>query len=271
MVLTITWGEMPVPKEHGAWALVYGPLAGATLAFGVLDARLALLFLAATAFFVSHEPLARLARLAPQAAASERRARWKAWAFAYIGAGVLAGVCLIQFWALPLLPWMAAAIGPLFALHLRFVARRSERETAGELLGVFGLTATAPVTYYVFQQRLDWLALGFWVLNLLYFASGIFFVKMTVSRHVGKTEAARRVRDCLGYHLLLLPLAAAVGLTMGKPVTAAAAMTPIVARALIGIWRPPARLSLKRVGYREVIFTILFVGVLGLGFRFDWM
>lgn len=262
-------GRLPVPKEHGAWALVYGPLTVTSLAFGSLDLRLPLLVAAATAFFMSHEPLSRMARASTGAASPERMAQWRFWAAVYVALGALAGLCLISFWPLGLLPWMAFGVAALFAVHLRLVARRAERRVAGEVLGVVGLTATAPITYYVFQARLDWVAGIWWALNILYFCSGIFFVKMTVSRHVGKPGTRRRVRDCVLYHAPLLPLAAGAGWSIGAVVAAPLAMLPIVVRAFAGVWRPPAKLSLKSIGYREVFYTVLFVVVLGLGFRFD--
>lgn len=259
---------MPVPKEHGAWALVYGPLVAATLAFGSLDLRLPLLVIAATALFMAHEPLSRMARATASPASPERLHQWRFWTAVYLLVAALAGACLVWFWKLWLLPPLAAAVGLFFAVHLALVARRREREVMGEVLGVIGLTATAPITHYVFQQRLDLAAGAFWAINLLYFCSGIFFVKMTVSRHVGRPEASRRVRDCTLYHLPLIPLAAAVGWLVGKPLIAGISVLPIVVRAFDGVLRPPPRLSLKTIGYREVAYTVLFAVVLGLGFRF---
>ncbi len=262
-----SYGRMPVPKEHGAWALVYGPLAAAALAFASFDARLPLLVVASTALFMSHEPLSRLARASAGTGTPAKLADWKFWSLAFLVVGILSGACLVWFWDLWTLPFLAAVMGLLLAVHLRLVARRVEREVAGELLGVAGLTAGAPITYFVFHQGLDSLAAVFWTLNLLYFSSGIFFVKMVVSRHVGKPEATRRVRDCVLYHSALPLISVAVGWIAGVPFIALLAVLPIVVRAFLGVLCPPARLSLKTIGYREVAYTVLFVLVMGLGFR----
>ncbi len=259
--------KMPIPREHGAWALVYGPLALTALAYGHWGWRLPLLLVAATALFMAHEPLSRIARAAVQSANRERIVSWWKWAGAYAGCGALAGGLLIPLYDLWLLPLLGGAVGVVFGVHLLLIRRRVERSVAGELLAVFGLTATAPIAYYVLQSRLDWTALHLWLLNVLYFSSGIFFVKMTVSRHVGRPEAPAKRRDCALYHGALLPAAVGVGGWVGVPWTAGLSVLAVVVRAFWGYFVPPEKLNLKKIGYLEVCYTALFVAILGIGLR----
>lgn len=261
--------RMPLPKEHGAWALVYGPLATAALAVGDLGPRLLLLGLATTGIFLAHEPLSRMARAWGREVNPERLSHWRKWLAVFSGTGALFGGLLIPIYQLSLLPVFAVGAGALLALRVFLIFQGKEREVPAELMAVVGLTSTAPIAFYVFQERLDWSAAWLWLLNIFYFSSGIFFVKMTVSRHVGRPEAARRVRDSVAYHALLTPAAAAVGWLAGAPLTAALSVLPATARGLWGAYQPPDNLNLKRIGYREVAFTVIFVAVLGAGWRFS--
>lgn len=250
----------PIPKEHGAWALLYGPFAITALAFGRLDLRLQLFLLVLTALFLAHEPLSRLARPSAKSVLAQKRTYWRRWALVELTVALAAGGLLIWRHGLWELSAVGAAAVVPFVFHLGLVSQKQERQVAGELLGIMGLTAAGgPATYYVIRGSLDSTALLLWLTCLLYFSSAVFYVKMRVSPFSHKEDERKRTRQCLLYHLFLL--AAAAGLAASGLVHPVMLLgfAPILARAFWGMLRKGGRLNLKRIGYGEVGFTVLFV------------
>jgi hypothetical protein len=234
-----------------------------SLIFAEPSLRILLLFLVVTALFLAHEPLARLARLRPVHSDQNRRDYWLKWLLIYGIVAVAMGVTLVGIYRLwGLLP-MGLAVSLLLLIHIWLIGRRQERQLWGELLGVIGLTSSVPVTYYALSGQINEEALLLWLLNILYFTSAIFYVKMTVSRHVRsrQREAKRRTRQNILYHTFLV-IAVLLLVWFGKvPGWTLLAYLPIVTRAFLGIAMRSPRLNLKRVGYTEVIYTLIFVGV----------
>ncbi|MFQ5738151.1 MAG: YwiC-like family protein [Acidobacteriota bacterium] len=258
----------PIPKEHGAWALLYGPFLVVLLAFGHLQARTFLLVATLTAFFLAHEPLARLSRLAPTARTGARATLWKRWVGLYAILGLLFSGLLLAFYGLWNLLPLGAGVALLLTLHLLLASKRKERTLAGELIGALGLTAGAPIAYYVLTEELDGTALLLWFLNLLYFVSGIFYVKMRLSRFMERNDAGQRTWNCVLYHLFLLLSLALLISQQWLSAIAIAAFAPIVIRAFWPLIRGGGgRLNLKKIGYSEVAFTAFFVLVLSLTLR----
>ncbi len=256
----IPYWRPPIPKEHGAWALLYGPFAITLLAFGRADWRTPLFFLALTSLFLAHEPLSRLARPSSGSVAPARQAYWRRWIVLEMMATLASGSLLVWCYGLWELPFIGLVAALPFLIHLGLVSRRQERQVAGELLGVLGLTAAgAPTTYYVMQESLDSTALLLWLVNFLYFSSAVFYVKMRVSPFSRKEDERLRRRQCLAFHLFLL--AAVVALAAAGWIHPALlfAFAPILIRAFWGLSQSGGRLNLKRIGYSEVAFTVLFV------------
>ncbi|HUG43929.1 MAG TPA: YwiC-like family protein [Acidobacteriota bacterium] len=259
--------RMPIPGEHGAWGLLYGSFGVAWLAGGGFDHRALLLLLSFTGLFLAHEPLVKLIRTRRGSVDEAKRRRWKRWLLVYLLAGLPPAIFLLVADRLWFLLPLGAAAGILFGLHLTLSVQRRDRTLAGELLGVVALTLTAPAALYAFTGSLDTRILQIWGVNLLFFASGIFFVRMKVSEFI-KTESRRsRLIQCIVYHLFL---AAALILFVAReslPPAAALAFAPILFRGFWGAAFRESKLNLKRLGYTEVAYTVFYVLVAGWGLR----
>lgn len=252
-------GKMILPREHGSWALLYGPFLIVVLAFGSFDFRTLILLVSLTALFLTHEPLAKLARTPSGIVGPHRVRHWRRWLLIYGGIGLLSGLWLLIAYQLWLLIPAGILIGGFLLLNLYLVSRKQDRQLLPELLGVLGLTTSGPVTYYVVTGRLDYNAFLTWVLCLLYFSSAVFYVKMRVSRFTGKKEASLRTAVCIGYHVFLL-------LVLGGIVQAGwisgwiiAGFIPLIVRSVWPLVKPDKRLNFKMMGYSEVAYTLVFV------------
>ncbi len=250
---------MPIPKEHGAWAVLYAPILTAVLVTGHANLQLLWFLVAVTSLFLAHEPLARLARAGwPWSGVGGRAPGWWAWAGLELVLAGSAGAILWLLYGLSDLPLLAVPVAVLLLLHLHRVGNRNERSVTGEVIGIAGLTITLPGTLYTLTGRWESAAVWLWLFHFIYFTGGIFYVKARVSGFVGRPDAPRWALASNLYHVaavLLVGLAGASGLFSPW---ASAAFIPAMARALWGVQQSTPTLNMRRIGYSEVIFTLLF-------------
>lgn len=251
---------MPIPKEHGAWAVLYAPLIIGAASARRLDVEILIFWVAVTAFFLARHPLSRLARLrAVGPIDADKFNYWVRWFVIYLVAGLAATVPLLLYYKLWYLLPLGGASALVLSAHLYLSTNRAERRLLGEFLGVAGLTLTAPGAYYVLEGRVDEVALFLWFWNLLYFTSGIFYVKMRVGCFAGKPDPHLLLWQCALYHLLLLGLVVAWVWWGWVSALFLLAFLPIVVRAFAGMLIRHRGLNLKRIGYMEIGFTVIFV------------
>ena len=259
-----TIGRPIVPKEHGAWAVLYGAfLAGVGVA-GRLTVPVMLLFGAVTLLALANGPLVALLRPTGGPVASTERRRAFAWMAIYTaGAAACIAPLLVVFQMAFLVPFgMAAAC---FVVLRAFLVRGGEdRSLPGALVGAVALTLVGPIAHAVAVNGAQPVGAVLWLLLSLFFASGVFYVRMRVRLMVahrrGVAGASNRARwSCVLFHaclLVLVPGLAAVRLT---PWAALLAFAPALWRAAAGLRRHDAPLNLKRLGWSEVGLTAVFV------------
>ena len=109
------------------------------------------------------------------------------------------------------------------------------------------------------QGRLDDVGFLLWFWNVLYFTSGIFYVKMRVGCFAGKPDAHLLLWQCALYHLLLLCLIVAWVRWGWLPKLFLIAFLPVVVRAIAGMLIRRKGLNLKKIGYTKIGLTAIFV------------
>lgn len=259
---------MRVPKEHGAWAMLFVPFVAGTLAAGgtaVANALPVLLLLGAvTGLFLGRESALAWLRQRDRSldpAADRRATLWQ------LGGALLCGAALLR--VRPPLgsppPLQIVPLGLFGALvlgvHLQQMRRREGRTVMGEVLAILALTCTAPAAFLV--ARADWSprALVLWALCALFFASSVFHVKARVLGLQPRRAAARDAmrRASAAYHGLLL-VALVLGAVTGQlhPLLAVAFL-PVIVRALLALAMPPGRLDLTRAGVLEIVYSLVFL------------
>ena len=256
----------PIPHEHGAWAMLYAPMIIAVAVLGRFELSVTLFLIATTTIFLAHEPLSVLVKLNPKRPSSPqifRESKW--WLAIYSTIAIAATVPLLlhyqRWWLAP----FGVVLLVLLSAHIYLASKREERTIGGEFLGVISLTLTAPSAYYVLTGKLDQFCLLLWALNIVYFTSSIFYVKMRVSRFAKKKDANALTWQCLGYHVLL---AAGIGALLWMnwiTGVAALAFLPIILRTFAGLKEEKSKLNLKRIGIAETVYTLLFIIFLGWG------
>ena len=282
----ILLGRPIVPREHGAWAVLYGAfLAGVGVA-GQVTLPVGFFFVAVTAAALGNGPLTLLFRPAVGPARHAERARALAWLAVYGGIFALAVLPLFLVYRLTFLIAFGAGAGCFLVVRAYLLRGRDDRSLAGELLGAAGLTMVGPAAHAVAARAAEPIGALLWLLLFLFFASGVFYVRMRIrgilARRQGTAPAHRTAmergsaaaalqspsahrtayRSCAIYHLLLLvalPLLAGLHLV---PWAILLAFTPALWRAAAGLRDQTGSLDIKRLGWSEVAQTIVFLALL---------
>ncbi len=169
-------GRFPTPRQHGAWAMFLVPSIMTVSLSGSQWIPSAFLIFSFVFIFLSHQPASKLLR------------RWKnrgvvdsgssLWTIILGGLGVLLGsMCFVYNGQ-----WLPFLFGGIVAValgtHLWLTANKEGMSILGELIGVFGLTASAPILYLFNYGALDARGYVIWMVNFLYFGGSIFYIKL---------------------------------------------------------------------------------------------
>ncbi|HET8550390.1 MAG TPA: YwiC-like family protein [Bryobacteraceae bacterium] len=257
--------KLRLPREHGTWGMFFVPFAAGWLAAGHFRWPVLLLLLASSAVFLSRETLLFWWRARHYGKDPEDATR--ALVF-YAAAAAAFGAPLVVVWKLYAL--IALGFAGLIALvaTAELTVRRQGRSAATEFLAIAISALNAASAHYVAAGRWTAEAFWLWALCTLYFASSIFYVKLRVQDAHGKRDrdVIRARRRCAAYHAVLLAALAALVVTRSVPLFALIAFIPILVRAFAEVFSPSRELNLKRVGWLEVTWSLVFLCVVGLGF-----
>jgi hypothetical protein len=257
---------MKLPKEHGAWAMLYVPFVLGVTVAGRVNWPVLLLLLSATAVFISRESLLVYwrARARGRDAAEAGRTLWL-----YLALAAAFGSPLIfafkLFWLIPL-----GVIGAALLLANGVQATRlEERATMSEVMAIGGLTLTAPAAYYAASGRWDVMAFWLWLMSALYMASSVFYIKLRVYRLNPRKQAEQRqaLRSCAFYHAFLIVALPALIFAGSLRLFIFAAFAPALVRTFWGMMAPKPKVNLTRAGILEIVYSLVFLTCAALGFR----
>lgn len=258
--------ELKLPREHGAWAMLYVPyVLGVSAAWRVWPPVL-LLLLAMTALFISRESLLVWIRARRRGGAAKDAGKML---IIYLATAAICGLPLILVWRLYWLTPIAACGVVLLLFNGAQAAQLEERSIANELLAICGLTLTAPAGYYVARGVWDGTAIWLWLLCILYFASSVFYIKLRIYRLNPRKQAEqRRLRQsCAFYHSFLLLGLLGMFAIGDLPLFSVIAFAPILARAFWSLFKPAGQVNLKRAGILEIVYAVVFLILVALSFR----
>ncbi len=253
-------GRPILPREHGAWPVLYGSfLAGAGVSGGESLPTL-LLLLGITAGALTIGPVTVLSRGA-------RRRQAVGWLVIYAAAAVAVLLPLLLAFRF-LLPFALVAAA-LLALRVVWLRGRWERSLPAELVAVIGLSMVGAVAHAVGVRGIDRTGLVLWLVLLLFFAGALLYVRMRI-RTMRAARAARgngaRLWPCRLYHAGLLVAVPALAAAGWIPWATLAAFAPAVLRGLRAQPGPPSA-DVRRLGWTETAHAAVFVVLLVASFR----
>jgi len=271
MTLKSRFGPFPKPQQHGAWAMFLIPAAMSAWVAGEWRWSSLFLILSFVLIFLSHRPAVRFMRRKKFRKVEE----WQSlnWVLLLAGSGIIiAGLIFLSA-----RQWSAMILGGIVAvtmlLHLRLTLNREHMSVPGEIIGVAGLTATAPVIYLFQHGVMDALGWVLWMVNFLYFAGSIFYIKLKV-RYQPRSEEPnisgklKAGLPALTYSILVVIYLLVITVIRGYSWYFLMAYLPSVAKVLTGIfqWQSKANLKVSRYGFVELTHAILFGILTILGF-----
>lgn len=252
-----------IPKEHGAWAVLYVPMLVAALIAGGPTWNVLLLALSALGVFMSYAPMHMLLRHAmvmPLAREQVRRA--VVWSAVYGVFGVVFVVPLFMqgYWLL-----LPLGILGLVAYVLNFLlTRRVPKTLASDMVAVFGLSLSALCSWYVVTGVLEEQAVIVWVLNLLFFGSSVVYVHMKIRAAAARNPDLNRsslwsvaTLNVL-YHLVVMIIVAVLAWYRTSKLSLVVAFAPMTLHALYGTYKLTHRVSFRRLGFLLLAHSIGF-------------
>ena len=265
--------SLPLPREHGTWAILLIPFLTATAIAGIFSPAVGVALLAVLLTFLVRAPLE--AWLLP---GSERRpvtvspAQARRWAAIYGTAAALSGLALIIIWQRAQLVAVAALALMFLALHVREVRRGAVLSWTAEGLGTLALTLSAPVAWIAATGGINATGLLVWLLNAAFFTAGLIYVKLRIralaaAHKPGAVPPASGARQVLQFHLAVVLLVA--GLVLGHWASPLVLLPFLLATARAG-WgarRFGQRFSVRGLGWSEVAHSLVFGVLLVVAFR----
>ena len=253
--------KLKLPKEHGAWAMLYVPFVLGVAVAGTVNLAVVLLLVATSALFISRESLLVWWRAQKRGRQTQAAKDSQRLLLIYFAVATLTGLPLVlvyKFYWLLVFGLLGAA---LLVINGWKATDFEDRTVQSEVVAILGMTMTAPAAYSVASGQWTSKALWLWALSAAYFASSVFYVKLRVTGlHAKKVDDKRRARwQCIGYHGFLLVSLLALAVTRSLPLFLLIAFAPVLARTAWSLFKPSNHLNLKRIGIAEIIYSLIFL------------
>jgi hypothetical protein len=250
--------KLRLPKEHGAWAMLYVPFVLGTIVAGKISLAWFCLLLAVSAFFISRESMLFWWRARCRQRDTQGAERLT---LIYSMIAVVFGAPLFfyyQYFALVPLAVLGVA---LLILNGKQAINLEERSLINEILAICGLTLTAPAAFYVAGGEWTATAWWLWALCAVYFSSSVFYIKFrVVNLNPNKKAAQRRQwQHCAFYHSFLLIALVIAALTKSLELSVLIAFAPAMGRTFWSLVKPAQPLSLTRIGILEIGYSLIFL------------
>lgn len=258
-----------LPREHGAWGLLLVPLvtgAGIALRGSSNVFPLVLLVTTALILFWLRTPVESLLGTSPIRVQTDEEFRDVLFVAGYLS--IVAALALgMLLWSgrNPLLWWIGAAAGVAFAAQAVIKKLGRNARMLSEIVGIIGLTASAPAAYYVVTGKFGPTAWMLWLANLLFAGDQIHYVQLRI--HTARVEGFRaKLRR--GWAFAVGQAVMTTAITMAcvtglMPVIASLAFSPLLFRGWYYFVQESKPLVVRRLGWNElaqaVVFCVVFI------------
>lgn len=185
--------KIVIPREHGAWGMLFAPLLIGMFVAG-LKVNHSLLVFGMLAAYLAVYPLLQWIKN------RQRNGHMLKWALGYGMAAAILGIPLLFHY--PALVGLFLATGLFLWINIQFAIRKKERHLLNDLAAIAGLSLGAVAAYYVGQGFLTKIAWYLWMASILQFFGSALHVKTMIREKGNRTM--KTVANL--YHILLLAI-----------------------------------------------------------------
>ncbi|MEW6457249.1 MAG: YwiC-like family protein [Acidobacteriota bacterium] len=254
-----------IPKEHGAWGMLYVPFFSSFLLLKYIKIEYILFFFLISLLFLSKEPLIAIMRLEKLKNIKSKNFYDAIYflVFYFLLISFLSFL-LIFIYGLKLLIYFGIVAFFLLIVYIYFVSKKKERTFMGEIFAITGLSLSAPAGYYSLTSSIDLKAIILWIINGIFFISSIFYVKLRVSFFIRNEEKIRKSKTlCLIYHLFLFLFIVSLIVSNKISYFVFFAFLPVIVRGIWPLIFEPSGFNIKKIGRTELIYSLIFVIFIG--------
>lgn len=256
-----------INKEHGSWAILLVPPFTALLSLREFSSvTILFLFALLSAFLIARPAEIWFQDLINKRPQSSKRKNAFFWLTAYtVSAIIFTLLLLIINGSYGLLIFGAAGIAMILISQL--LQAKYGKTIGRDLAGIAGLTLGAPTAYYVHTGMINSFAWQLWLFNLLFFASGAFYVHSLIEQS-GKQEDFRRLNLSskfflnLSYHIMLI-IFLIIFISNNSLLTPALAFIPMIVHVFLSMIFVKGKANFKKIGFTLLGYSIFFGIVIG--------
>jgi len=218
--------KSPVPREHGAWAMLLQPFLGAIIVLRRFDWELIPAFAAVVLVFLIREPIVTLARQRlvwrterPETAVARR------YLMIELALLAIAGAVLLFAWPVWILVALGGSAAALTALAVWMTVRNRQRAVWFQAVSAAGLASSALAACLAVSLAIPAWAWWFWGLHAAHFLAAILVVHVRLEARIAarKSVAFAIPRDVLAVQWGFAVAGVAL-IAIGKPLYGAAAL-----------------------------------------------
>lgn len=266
-------GSLIAPREHGAWGLLFVPLAtgGAVGLFaGGNGLPLTAFAIAALALFWLRTPVESWLGTGLLRVQTEQERRGVGVTILLLAA-VAATALASLFWNGRNRDLLLLGLIAICAFSAQALLRKLSRRTRmlSQIVGTLGLTVTAPAACYVVTGHLDLHAWTLWMANFLFAGNQIHFVQLRIhsARVSGWSQKFACGRSFLAGQMLMAAALLFAWRAHLLPWLAALAFLPLLVRGMAWFFESQKPLAVRRLGWTELAHAVIFGVVLIAGFN----
>lgn len=259
-----------IPKEHGAWAILLIPYSiGVAIADG-FSPRTILGLIGILLLFISRPSL--IALLKRRNISSSYVLLWLNFLIpATLGLSIYS-LLFVRYGL-----WKLLHIGlvglVLFFLYIWLTSQRKEHTIFGELVGIFMLTLSSPIAIYLAKGQLTIQAFMLWLVNTLYFAASIFYIKMKVRASIHRNDlASKRIKftlakNCIAYLIILILIITILTIEDWIPLLVPLAFVPMITHTLWNIITLKPKLKIMKEGWIQTGLALIFLVLVIISYK----
>ncbi len=263
---------MIFPKEHGSWAILLVPfLIGAKIGGG-FDIKTVLFLVSVLSIFLAYQPALMLAKSRLKISSENVKDALNSL-FIFAPFGIFSSIILIFYFKLYGLLLFGFIGLVAFFVQLYLARLNLDKTQGGQLFAMSMLVMTAPSAYYVCKGEFNLIMLQLYFLNLIFFGSGIVYVRMKIAALAAKRDKftlAEKLfigRYNIAYHIAILLLIGALFVHGSIGFLIFLAFLPIIVHSIMGTFMLERKVKFKRLGWIETIYSILFAIMMIIEFR----